>query len=104
MRIRKRWDIKSIKEYVEENSNAELLSVKYQNRNSLLQFRCGCGNEFERRWRVFLQGSYDCRPCAWIRVNANRTYTVDFVREFAEKHSKSRLISEKYKNCKEDLT
>lgn len=104
MKIRKRWDIKSIKEYVKENSNAELLSNEYKNRNSVLKFRCECGNEFDRSWRVFLRGSYNCRTCAWIRVNANRTYTVDFVREFAEKNSKSRLISEKYKNCKEDLT
>lgn len=98
-----RWNIEKIKKYMEENTKAKLLSDKYEGQNSQLKFKCECGNEFERTWRVFYRGSHSCKECAWKEVNRDRTYTIEYIKKFAEENSTSKLLSEHYSNCKTKL-
>lgn len=98
-----RWNFSKVYEYVKNNSDAELLSKEYIKRDELLLFRCKCGNKFERSWRVFLRGSHTCKKCSWNRVNKDRKYTIDRIREYVQQNSKATLLSDEYKTCKDNL-
>jgi len=51
--MNKQWTIDKIKEFVEKNSESKLLSTDYQGFSQKLQFKCECGNDFEKTFTKF---------------------------------------------------
>ncbi|SEO86864.1 hypothetical protein SAMN04488134_1159 [Amphibacillus marinus] len=51
--MNKRWTIDEIKKFVEENSTSKLLTTEYHGFSQKLQFRCACGNNFEKNLTKF---------------------------------------------------
>lgn len=51
--MRKRWTIEEINKYVENNSESKLLSTEYHGFSQKLEFRCACGNTFEKTFTKF---------------------------------------------------
>lgn len=66
--MNKRWTIEEIREYVKKNSTSELLSTEYKGFSQKLQFKCSCGNVFEKTLTKF-KGSNQksCTECAPIK-------------------------------------
>ncbi|MGG0717884.1 hypothetical protein ABE096_09900 [Robertmurraya massiliosenegalensis] len=51
--MNKRWTIKDIQKYVQNNSESTLLSTEFHGFSQKLQFKCACGNEFEKSFTKF---------------------------------------------------
>ncbi|SDB83650.1 hypothetical protein SAMN05421734_101332 [Pelagirhabdus alkalitolerans] len=51
--MNKRWTINEIKTFVENNSESTLLTTEYTGFSQKLQFRCACGNLFEKNFTKF---------------------------------------------------
>lgn len=98
-----KWTIEKVKKYVEENTEAKLISNEYKGQNEPLKFECKCGEQFERTWKIFLRGSYNCKKCSWEKINKNKKYTIEKINKFVNENSTSKLISKEYDNCKENL-
>ncbi|MEN8079152.1 hypothetical protein ABFP60_19505 [Clostridioides difficile] len=98
-----RWNIDKVKQYINENTETKLLSSKYVGRDELLKFKCKCGQEFQRSWRIFYRGSYECKKCAWKKVNKNRIYDISSIKSFVENNTSVKLLSKEYVNCKDKL-
>lgn len=66
--MNKKWTIESIRDYVKKNSKSELLSTEYTGFSQKLQFKCSCGNNFEKTFTKF-KGSNQksCLNCSPIR-------------------------------------
>lgn len=62
----KRYTIEEIKEFVNNNSNCELLSKEYINNRLPLMFKCGCGrNTFETSFTKFKdRNKRQCNQCS----------------------------------------
>jgi len=56
-------DIESVRNYVETNTNCELLSKEYIDSHGKLKFKCSCGEIFERSFANFKRTSY-CNKCS----------------------------------------
>lgn len=62
--MRKRWTIEEINKYVENNSESKLLSTEYHGFSQKLEFRCACGNTFEKTFTKFKKnGQRKCEVC-----------------------------------------
>ncbi|WP_083879405.1 hypothetical protein [Robertmurraya massiliosenegalensis] len=51
--MNKRWTINDIQKYVQNNSESTLLSTEFHGFSQKLQFKCACGNEFEKSFTKF---------------------------------------------------
>ena len=67
--MNKKWTIESIRAFVTENSESELLSNEYLGYSQKLVFKCSCGNEFEKTFTKF-KGSNQrkCSNCLEART------------------------------------
>ncbi|MEE1131093.1 MAG: hypothetical protein UHX00_05620 [Caryophanon sp.] len=60
----KRWTLKEIKEFVEKNSDSELLTKEYSGFSQKLEFKCACGKTFEKPWKKFKENHQrKCEVC-----------------------------------------
>lgn len=62
--MNKKWTIEKIRDYVAKNSDSELISTEYTGFSQKLQFKCSCGNQFEKTLTKF-KGSNQkkCSSC-----------------------------------------
>ena len=57
--------IEYVKQWVDDNSECELLSSEYKNAKTKLKFKCKCGEEFERSWDTFKRSKFClCQSCS----------------------------------------
>lgn len=63
--------IYNIKKYIKDNDiNADIISYSYDGCNSLLRFKCSCGNEFLTTWTRFSgQFQHRCNNCSGVKSN-----------------------------------
>lgn len=97
----KKLSIKDVKEFVNKNSECDLLSSEYVNSKSKLKFKCKCGNEFEKSFDSFKNlNQRQCVNCGVKMRNKNKVHSFEYIKDFIEKHSKSecKLLSTKYVN------
>lgn len=60
----KRWTIAAIKEFVEKNSDSQLLTTEYRGYSQKLLFKCSCGNHFEKTFTRFnTKNQRKCEVC-----------------------------------------
>lgn len=58
------WDIDSVREYIEENSECKLISKTYIANHKNLEMKCSCGNEFETTFKNFVMSNKrQCNDC-----------------------------------------
>ena len=96
------WSIDSVKEFVDNKTDCELLSTEYVNAKTKLKFKCVCGREFERTWDNFLRKkTYLCRSCSNIRplpkiakrkISRSRLKPIEEVIKIVEVDMKCRFI------------
>ncbi|WP_182104081.1 PDDEXK family nuclease [Niallia taxi] len=107
----KKVTIEDVREFVENNSDCMLISEEYNGQLVPLSMICGCGKPFEVTFKAFKRpldaehnkGKRWCNTCGQKRSNADRTYTIEQIREMALKNN-CILVSTDYTNCKKCLT
>jgi len=66
-------DINYVREFVENNSNCELLSDSYHNMRDKLDFRCECGEIFTTTFLAFkFDNRRQCKKCGYL-IGASKT-------------------------------
>lgn len=66
----KKNDIDSIRKFVNENSECELISDSYEGVHSKLIFKCKCGNIFEASWSNFKHNNKrQCNECSIFKLD-----------------------------------
>ena len=99
--MRKIWNYDSIKAFVSENSDCELLSADFNSTNEKLDFKCLCGVEFSESFNQFKSGyKRQCTDCG-KKKESNQTYRI--VKKFIEDNSTSKLVDESYQGLHDDL-
>ncbi|MTK12107.1 MAG: DUF2726 domain-containing protein [Clostridiaceae bacterium] len=101
-----KYDIKSVKRFVEENSNCKLLSKEYINWTSKLSLKCECGNTFEASFKEF-KGRKDrnyskrqCNDCGKkVRVEKRTKTQEQFCKEVYKTVKDEYEIAGKYINA-----
>jgi hypothetical protein len=83
-----------IKNYIEENSNCELLSDIYKNNNTKLELRCECGELFKVSFKDFKKGKMQCNKCT---IPSNRP-TREEIKKYVENNSDCKLLECNYIN------
>lgn len=78
-----KWDVQKIKDWLEVNTDGvQLVSEEYRNNAELLQWRCKCGNTFERRWQdVHRKHQYSCTVCVPPPIKKTQS---TFIQQLAE--------------------
>lgn len=94
------WTYDEVKKYFADNG-CELLSTEYINSNSLLEYRCNCGNVARIRFSVFLKGQR-CMKCATEKRANKKRLTYEEVKKVFEERG-AILISTEYKDCHSPL-
>lgn len=98
-----RWDINKVRQFVENESNSacKLISTKYINMHSILDFQCSCGEKFSRNFNNFISyKAYRCEAC-----NNYTNWDIDKLRRYVEVESNSgcKLISKEYVNTTSNM-
>ena len=68
--MNKKWTIQEISEYVKKNSDSVLLSKEYLGFSQKLEFKCSCGNHFEKTFKKFKDSNQKkCSSCVEVRTS-----------------------------------
>lgn len=60
----KKWELKSIKDFIKKESNCILLSEEYKDNKQRLEFQCECGEIFKKSWKEFVyENKRKCPKC-----------------------------------------
>lgn len=95
---------KRAKQFIKENSEAELLDTYYKDNSTKMRFRCKCGNEFVTTFNHFkTQNKRQCNKCGdKKRTGKFKPFTIDQVRKIIESKD-CELITDKYINNTQKL-
>lgn len=64
----KKWTYNAIRDFVEKNSEVTLLSTEYTGFSQRLQFKCTCGETFEKTFKKFKENHQrKCTTCEPIK-------------------------------------
>lgn len=94
-----KWDIDKVRQFVEENSDCELLSTEYVNNREKLEFRCFCGEEFKTTFGIFnYHNKRQCNECGYKKTSLSTKKKYADIKHFVEIESKSgcKLLSDVY--------
>lgn len=91
-----KWDIDSVRSYIEENSDCKLLSDEYINYDSKLKLLCLCGDEFHVSFDKFKHGQIVCNKCSKKKQNDKSRFTYEEVKRYIENNSECKLLSTEY--------
>lgn len=62
--MKKRWTIDQINDFVNKNSDSTLLSTEFTGFSQRLEFKCSCGNTFEKTLTKFKnKNQRKCNVC-----------------------------------------
>lgn len=101
--VKQSWNIDSVKEFVNINSEATLLATEYVNSKSKMQFLCKCGNPFDTTFEKFnLRNKRQCGECGRKIMMKKQKLPFGEVKSFIESTG-CVLISTEYTNRKEKL-
>ena len=76
------YTIQNINHYLELNNiNTKLLSTEYNGNTSLLQWKCQCGEIFDRNWNGFSHGEGKCNNCIRIQSGIKERIDIDEVKK-----------------------
>lgn len=67
--MNKKWTIKTIRDFVTENSDSKLISNEYLGYSQKLQFKCSCGTNYEKTFTKFKTSNQRlCPTCTENRI------------------------------------
>lgn len=90
-----RLDYKTVKDFIENNSDCKLISSDYKNNREKLELQCGCGNIFTVSFDNFKsRNQRQCKSCGTKISIEKQKLNKDYVINFIESNSNCKLISE----------
>lgn len=94
-----------VKQFVEENSECELLSDEYLGIHSKMKFKCRCGKIFETSFSNFKHNDKrQCNSCGKkLGDSKQKRITREEVEKFVKENSNCKLLSKKVDNYKTKL-
>lgn len=95
-------DYNSVLEYINNNSNCKLISNEFKNIDSLLRFKCECGEVFERSFYNFKKYEKRCPKCREKERSQIKSLDYKYVKEYIECRG-AKLLSNNYVNAKTKL-
>jgi len=98
-----KWNINSVREYIEGNSDCKLLSNEYINYDTKLKLLCSCGEEFYISFDKFKQGKHACNNCSNKLSHDKQRFTYKEIKEYIENNSECKVLSKEYKGAHDDL-
>lgn len=101
-------DFGDIVSFIDDETNCKILSKPsdYENQNSVLKFKCLCGEIFESSWRSFASSKNKlCPKCTdEIRSKSKTKSNEEFLSKVYEAVGNEYTFLEEYKNVKEKIT
>lgn len=95
----KKLTIEEVRQFVQENSDCELLSTEYVNADVKLKFRCGCGEEFEAAFTKFKhRNKRQCSRCGRKAIGDYNRHSIDYVISFIRSKSECEFVAGEYVN------
>lgn len=99
----KKYTYDSVKYYILNNSNCELLSKEYVNNCSMMKFKCECGETFETTFSKFkFRNKRQCNKCGKNITSQKRKFSYEFIKSFVNNLGYE-LLSETYENNSSNL-
>lgn len=90
------FDLEHIKKFIQENSNAILLSKEYRNQRTLLKFKCECGEIFQTNFDDFKnKNKRRCDICS-----RKKSYPEVYISSFLNKYNIEYKEQFKFKDCR----
>ena len=85
-----------IKMYIENNSNCQILSNKYERNSKNLKLRCECGKTFERSYAscdsiIQKNKILSCNDCKNIKLRNDRQFTLSYVIQYIKNKSNCQI-------------
>ena len=93
----KRLTIEYVRQYFKDGG-CELLETEYKNNQTLMRYRCACGEESKIIFSHFKNG-VRCNKCGAKRTGEKQKYTLKYVKQYFEEHS-CELLEKEYINSK----
>jgi hypothetical protein len=99
----KKLTIEEVRNFVNENSQCQLISETYEGNNKKLNFICACNKPFTTTFYDFkTKNKRQCNDCSYNNLGSKLAYNYDFVKKYIEDMGYL-LLSKEYVSCKEDL-
>lgn len=99
----KKLTIEEVRQFVQENSDCELLSTEYVNAREKLEFRCGCGELFETEFTKFKhRGKRQCNKCGKDKGSFKTRHSITHVKRQCNDWNLV-LLSDTYTNAQAKL-
>ena len=93
----KKITIETVRSFVEENSECELVSEAYVSSKEKLTFRCKCGEVFMTTFTHFKNSNQrQCKECGYKKTARKLKFSYDEVKEYIEKTTNCKLLSKTY--------
>ncbi len=89
---RKKLTFKEVKKYFEDH-DCELLETEYINANTLMKYRCNCGNDKCKITLGNFKNEHRCKKCSILKM----THTFKYVKQYFEDHD-CELFEKEYIN------
>lgn len=101
----KKLTIEEVRQFVQENSDCELLSTEYVNSPDKLEFRCGCGEVFQTSWNAFkTKNKRQCNSCGRKSAGEKlKKNSEDFMVEFDNVSQGEYTLKGKYINSRSKI-
>lgn len=93
------WTRQAIEDYINNNTNCELIDIIYKRSKSLLTLKCECGNNFKTTFeKVRFRNKIQCNDCS-----GRKSHTIKDVKRYIEENSECKLLSTEYKTVDDKL-
>jgi len=101
---RNEWDINKVRNFVDKNTDAILLSSDYINFNTKMEFECRCGSKFEKTFNdVYYNLKATCRKCSIAERASSQKYNLEDVANYIEDNSNCKLLNESITDISTDI-
>ncbi|MEM4995006.1 hypothetical protein WKH56_20790 [Priestia sp. SB1] len=98
----RKWNIETVNQFVNDNSQSKLLTTEYKNTKTLMNFECHCGTSYDTTFERFKLGKKQCLKCAQKEHVDSQRLGYDFVNKYIS-DSGCKLVSTEYVNTKSKL-
>ena len=93
----RRFTYQEVVNFVNENSNCELLEKEYKNQTTKMSFKCECGETFITTFEKFrTRGKRQCNNCGRKILTEKNKLSYKEVKKYIEENSNCKLLSKDY--------
>ena len=100
----RRFTYQEVVNFVNENSNCELLEKEYKNQTTKMSFKCECGETFITTFEKFrTRGKRQCNNCGRKILTEKNKLSYKEVKKYIEENSNCKLLSKDYVSTRDKI-